>query len=132
MSNSQPLTNYGLALLRIVAGYTFLLHGSAKLFALPHVSAFDGLSVFSLLGIGGVLELVGGILLVLGLFSRITAFILSGEMAFAYFLFHASVSTFWLPLMNGGEPAVLFCFIFLFIAMTGSGAFALDNLKNRQ
>ncbi|KGQ48344.1 LuxR family transcriptional regulator, partial [Gallibacterium anatis] len=86
MSNSQSLSHYGLGLLRIVAGYTFLLHGSAKLFALPHVAAFDGLSVFSLLGIGGVLELVGGILLVLGLFSRITAFILSGEMAFAYFI----------------------------------------------
>lgn len=132
MSNSQSLSHYGLGLLRIVAGYTFLLHGSAKLFALPHVAAFDGLSVLSLLGIGGILELVGGILLVLGLFSRITAFILSGEMAFAYFLFHASVSTFWFPLMNGGEPAVLFCFIFLFIAIAGSGAFALDNLKNRQ
>ncbi len=77
---------------------------------------FDGLSVFSLLGIGGILELVGGILLVLGLFSRITAFILSGEMAFAYFLFHASVSTFWLPLMNGGEPAVLF-WVFIFLSL---------------
>ncbi|WP_414146301.1 DoxX family protein [Gallibacterium salpingitidis] len=117
--------------MRIVAGYTFLLHGSAKLFALPHVPSFDGLSVFSLLGIGGILELVGGILLVLGLFSRLAAFILSGEMAVAYFMFHASAATFALPLLNGGEAAVLFCFIFLYVAISGSGAWALDNLRKK-
>ncbi|OBX08086.1 LuxR family transcriptional regulator [Gallibacterium salpingitidis] len=127
----QALRPYGLALLRIVAGYTFLLHGSAKLFALPHVPSFDGLSVFSLLGIGGILELVGGILLVLGLFSRLAAFILSGEMAVAYFMFHASAATFALPLLNGGEAAVLFCFIFLYVAISGSGAWALDNLRKK-
>lgn len=131
MQNNQ-LSSYALALLRIVAGYTFLLHGSAKLFALPHVAYFDGLSVFSLLGFGGILELVGGALLVLGLFSRLAAFILSGEMAVAYFMFHASASTFLLPLINNGESAVLFCFIFLYIAVVGGGAFALDNIRNKR
>ncbi|MFC0322574.1 DoxX family protein [Gallibacterium melopsittaci] len=131
MTISLPLHTYALAILRIVAGYTFLLHGSAKLFALPHVASFDGLSVFSLLGIGGILELCGGILLVLGLFSRVVAFILSGEMAVAYFMFHASTSTFLLPLLNGGEAAVLFCFIFLYIAAAGSGAWAVDNLRKQ-
>ncbi|OBX05375.1 LuxR family transcriptional regulator [Gallibacterium genomosp. 3] len=132
MSSTNSLPSYGLGLLRIVAGYTFLLHGSAKLLGLPHVAMFDGLSIFSMIGIAGILELVGGILLVLGLFSRVVAFILSGEMAFAYFIGHASASTFLLPLLNGGEAAVLFCFIYLYIAVAGSGAWALDNLRNKQ
>lgn len=132
MSSTNSLPNYGLGLLRIVAGYAFLLHGSAKLLGLPHVAMFDGLSIFSMVGIAGILELVGGILLVLGLFSRVVAFILSGEMAFAYFIGHASASTFLLPLLNGGEAAVLFCFIYLYIAVAGSGAWALDNLRNKQ
>ncbi|OBX12175.1 DoxX family protein [Gallibacterium genomosp. 3] len=132
MNNTNSLANYGLGLLRIVAGYTFLLHGSAKLLGLPHVAMFDGLSIFSMIGIAGILELVGGILLVLGLFSRVVAFILSGEMAFAYFIGHASASTFLLPLLNGGEAAVLFCFIYLYIAVAGSGTWALDNLRNKQ
>lgn len=132
MSSTNSLPSYGLGLLRIVSGYTFLLHGSAKLLGLPHVAMFDGLSIFSMIGIAGILELVGGILLVLGLFSRVVAFILSGEMAFAYFIGHASASTFLLPLLNGGEAAVLFCFIYLYIAVAGSGAWALDNLRNKQ
>ena len=115
-----------LALLRIVAGYTFLLHGSAKLLSMPHVAMFDGLQLFSLYGLAGVLELVGGLLLVLGLFTRPVAFVLSGQMAVAYFMAHASQGSVLMPLLNGGESAVLFCFVFLYLFLAGGGAWALD------
>lgn len=120
-----------LALLRIVSGYLFLLHGSAKLLHVPHVPMFDNLPVMSLIGFAGVLELVGGALLVVGLFTRPTAFVLSGEMAVAYFMGHASKGQALLPLMNGGESAVLFCFIFLFIFAAGAGAFSIDGSRHR-
>ena len=116
-----------LALLRIVAGYTFLLHGSAKLLSMPHVAMFDGLQLFSLYGLAGVLELVGGLLLVLGLFTRPVAFVLSGQMAVAYFMAHASQGSVLMPLLNGGESAGLFCFVFLYLFVAGGGAWALDN-----
>ena len=116
-----------LALLRIVAGYTFLLHGSAKVLSMPHVAMFDGLQLFSLYGLAGVLELVGGLLLVLGLFTRPVAFVLSGQMAVAYFMAHASQGSVLMPLLNGGESAVLFCFVFLYLFVAGGGAWALDN-----
>ncbi len=116
-----------LALLRIVAGYTFLLHGSAKLLSMPHVAMFDGLQLFSLYGLAGVLELVGGLLLVLGLFTRPVAFVLSGQMAVAYFMAHASEGRVLMPLLNGVESAVLFCFVFLYLFVAGGGAWALDN-----
>ena len=116
-----------LALLRIVAGYTFLLHGSAKLLSMPHVAMFDGLQLFSLYGLAGVFELVGGLLLVLGLFTRPVAFVLSGQMAVAYFMAHASEGRVLMPLLNGGESAVLFCFVFLYLFVAGGGAWALDN-----
>ena len=118
---------YALALLRVVAGYTFLLHGSAKLLGMPHVAMFDGLQLFSLYGLAGVLELVGGLLLVLGLFTRPVAFVLSGQMAVAYFMAHASEGRVLMPLLNGGESAVLFCFVFLYLFVAGGGAWALDN-----
>ncbi len=127
----NALQSYALALLRVVAGYTFLLHGTAKLFAMPHVAMFDGLQLFSLMGLAGVLEVAGGALLVLGLFTRPVAFLLSGQMAVAYFMAHASKGSALLPLMNGGEPAVLFCFIFLFLAAAGGGAWALDGRLGR-
>ena len=117
------------ALLRIVAAYLFLLHGSAKLLGLPHIPHFDELQLFSLIGFAGVLELVGGVLLLIGLFTRPVAFVLSGEMAFAYSIGHASAGTALLPLMNKGEPAVLFCFIFLFFAAAGGGAWSLDAFR---
>ena len=116
-----------LALLRIVVGYTFLLHGTANLFGTPHVAMFDGLQLFTLMGLAGVLELVGGALLILGLFTRPVAFVLSGQMAVAYFMAHAKAGTTLLPLLNGGEPAVLYCFVFLYLFFAGAGAWALDN-----
>lgn len=119
------------AVLRIVTGYLFLLHGSAKLFALPHVAMFDGLQLFSLMGVAGVLELVGGFLILIGLWTRPVAFVLSGMMAVAYFMAHASsLATVHLPLLNGGEPAVLFSFIFLFLAAAGAGCWSVDTRRS--
>ncbi len=131
MLHNNPLQKFQpfvLGLLRITSAYMFLLHGTAKLFALPHIERFDNMPLFSMLGAAGVLEVAGGGLLLLGLFTRPVAFVLSGMMAVAYFMAHASQGAVLLPLMNGGEPAALFCFIFLYLAAAGSGAWALDNL----
>ena len=130
-SSAARYAPHAQALLRIVSGYLFLLHGSAKLFHIPHVAMYDGVQLVSLVGLAGVLELVGGALLVVGLFTRITAFLLSGEMAVAYFMAHASKGDPLLPLLNQGEPAVLFCFIFLFLAAAGAGAWSIDAQRSR-
>lgn len=114
-----------LAILRIATALMFMQHGSAKLFGVPHVAMFDGLKLFSLLGVGGLMELVGGLLLLVGLCTRPVAFVLSGEMAVAYFGFHAAES-FW-PMVNKGELAALYSFVFLFFAVAGPGSFALDR-----
>jgi putative oxidoreductase len=124
-------TPRALAVLRIVTGYLFLLHGSAKLLGLPRVAAFDELRLMSLPGIAGILELVGGTLLVLGLFTRPTAFVLSGLMAFAYFIGHASKGHALFPVLNGGDAAVLFCFVFLFISVAGAGRWSVDAALTR-
>jgi putative oxidoreductase len=118
-----------LAALRIVTGYLFLQHGTAKLLGVPHVAMFDHLSLFSLIGLAGVLELVGGALIVLGLFTRPAAFILSGEMAVAYFMAHASHGNVLLPTLNEGEAAVLYCFVFLFLSVAGAGAWSVDSMR---
>ena len=121
-----------LGALRIVTGYMFLWHGTAKLFAVPHVAMFDGLQLFSLVGLAGVLEVVGGALLILGLFIRPTAFILSGFMAVAYFMGHGSKGNVLLPMLNGGELAIAWSFTFLYMAVVGGGARALDNVIGRK
>lgn len=118
-----------LGALRIVSGYLFIAHGTAKLFAMPHVAMFDGLQLFSLVGLAGVLEVVGGAALILGLFTRPVAFVMSGFMAVAYFMAHASQGNALLPILNQGELAVLYSFLFLFLSAAGGGAFALDNLR---
>ncbi len=112
-----------LGLLRIATALLFLQHGTAKLLGFPHVATFDNLRLLSLVGVAGVLELAGGILLLLGVFTRPVAFILSGEMAFAYFLAHAQKSFF--PVLNQGELAALYCFVFLYLAVAGGGAWSL-------
>lgn len=112
-----------LSLLRIVAALLFLLHGTSKLFGFPPFP-MEQPAIYSTLWVAGILELVGGSLLLVGLFSRLTAFVLSGEMAIAYWMVHAPQSPF--PTVNGGEAAVLYCFIFLFIAAAGPGAWSLD------
>lgn len=114
-----------LSVLRIVTALLFLQHGTAKLLGFPHVPFFDGLSLSSLIGLAGVLELVGGLLLIAGLLTRLTAFILSGEMAFAYFIGHAPKGFF--PILNNGELAILFCFVFLYLTAAGGGAWSLDR-----
>ncbi|MGK5040294.1 DoxX family protein [Janthinobacterium sp. GB1R12] len=118
-----------LGLLRIILGFLFLQHGTAKLFGVPHVAMFDGLQLFSLMGAAGVIELVGGTLLLLGLFTRPVAFILSGQMAAAYFIAHAPAG--FLPILNGGEMAVMYCFTFLYFAAAGAGAYSLDGLRGK-
>ena len=127
MNNVSRYQPYVLGVLRIVLGYTFMLHGMAKLFGVPHVAMFDGLQLFSLMGLAGVLELVGGVLLILGWFTRPVAFILSGQMAVAYFMMHAGIDNFWLPLLNQGEAAVLYSFAFLYLSDAGAGDFSIDN-----
>jgi putative oxidoreductase len=121
-----------LAILRIVTGYLYIQHGTAKLFGFPHVPMFDNLNLFSILGVAGVLELVGGALLILGLFTRITAFLLSGEMAVAYFAFHvAHGGNLLTPILNQGELAILFSFVFLLLAAAGPGAWSIDRTPAR-
>ncbi|MES1200134.1 MAG: DoxX family protein [Pseudomonadota bacterium] len=116
-----------LSILRIVSGLLFLEHGATKLLQFPLTQMFaTAPPVGSILWIGGVLELVGGALLVIGLFTPLVAFILSGEMAFAYWMFHAPQSPF--PAVNQGDAAILFCFVFLYLAAAGAGPWSADAI----
>ena len=121
-----------LAALRVVAAFLFLQHGTAKLLHVPHVAAFDQLPALSLIGFAGMLEIVGSLLILLGLFTRPAAFILSGEMAVAYFMAHAPHGHFITPMLNQGEEAVLYCFIFLFLSVAGAGAWSIDANRGRK
>ena len=127
----QSWTPRALGALRIVAGYLFMAHGTTKLFQLPYIEMFANVPLASLAGAAGVLEVVGGAALVLGLFTRPVAFVLSGLMAFAYFIAHAPQGNALLPILNGGELAALYSFVFLFIAAAGSGSWSFDNLRKR-
>lgn len=115
-----------LTLLRIMAGLLFLEHGMQKYFGFPP-SANPGPALMSLMGLQGIIEIVGGVLIVLGLFTRPVAFILSGDMAVAYFISHFPNSFF--PINNRGDAAVLYCFIFLYLATAGGGAWSLDAAR---
>jgi putative oxidoreductase len=117
-----------LSLLRLVTAYLYLQHGTAKLLHVPHIPMFDQLRVLSRDGFAGMLEIVGSLLMLLGLFTRPVAFILSGEMAVGYFVVHARQGNFLMPALNDGEEAVLYCFIFLFLAMAGGGSWSVDAL----
>jgi putative oxidoreductase len=121
-----------LAALRVVVGFLYVQHGTAKLLHVPHVAAFDALRALSLVGFAGMLEVAGGLLLLLGLFTRRVAFILSGEMAVAYFIEHAPQGHFFSPALNQGEEAVLYCFIFLFLSVAGGGAWSADGSRGRR
>lgn len=125
--NTTAWAPRALAALRIVAGLLFLAHGVVKLFGFPEGAQPGQVELMSLMGLGAVLELVGGALLVLGLFTRPTAFVLSGEMAVAYWMFHAPKSVY--PVLNGGDAAILFCFVFLYLACAGAGAWSLDSKR---
>jgi len=113
-----------LSVLRIVTALLFMTHGTAKLFQMPHQAMFDSLQIMSLMGLQGVLEAGGGLLLLIGLFSRPVAFVLSGDMAVAYFMAHAPKNI--LPILNGGDLAVLFCFVFLYLSVAGPGPWSID------
>ncbi len=115
--------------LRIVAAFLFMAHGAQKLFAFPVTEPRIPVALMSLAGLAGVLEAFGGLLLLMGLFTRPVAFLLAGQMAAAYFMSHA-LQNFW-PLLNRGELAVLFCFIWLFIAAAGPGPWSIDALRAR-
>lgn len=114
-----------LAALRVLTGLLLLEHGTTKLFHFPATDYFPaGQALPPLMLVAGILELVGGILIVLGLFTRLTAFVLAGMLAVAYFMAHFPTSFF--PAQNGGDAAVLFCFIFLYLAAAGAGPYSLD------
>ena len=127
---TSPWSRHILSVLRIVAGLLFMSHGTMKMFGYPAgptpMPAFDPMTQ---IGLAAMLEVFGGALIVLGLLTRPVAFVLSGEMAVAYFQAHAPQSIF--PSLNNGEPAVLFCFLFLYFAFAGAGAWSIDNVLAR-
>lgn len=121
-------TPHLLSVMRIITGFLFMQHGGQKILGIPAPPrhAFD---LFSQSGVAGVLELFGGFLIVIGLFTRPVAFLLSGLMAFAYFLVHAPKG-FW-PLNNGGELAAMYSFVFLYLAAAGGGFWSIDRMRSR-
>ena len=118
-----------LGVLRIVSAFMFMLHGTVKLFGVPAVEGMGKVELMSLYGFAGVLEFVGGLLLLLGLFTRPVAFVLSGQMAVAYFMAHQPQGL--LPVQNHGELAVQWCFLFLYFWAAGPGAFSIDAMRRR-
>ena len=118
-----------LAVLRIVTAYLLIPHGTAKLFGTPRQAMFDGLELMSLFGVAGILEVFGGVLFLIGLFTRPVAFVLCGFMAAAYFMGHAGQGNVLLPMLNQGELAVLYCFVFLYFAFSGAGAWSVDAAR---
>ena len=115
-----------LSVLRLVVGLLFAEHGMAKLFGFPTATMHP--AMFQLLWFAGIIELVGGLLLAIGLFTRAAAFIMSGEMAVGYFHSHFPKSFF--PLVNGGDAAVLYCFIFFYLFVAGGGCWSFDRLRD--
>lgn len=118
-----------LSILRIITGFLFMAHGGQKLLGYPAPMPGGKAPLMTLIGVAGILESVGGFLILIGLFTRPVAFILAGFMAVAYFMAHAP-GGFW-PLLNKGELAVLYCFVFLYMAVAGGGAWSVDRLWRR-
>jgi putative oxidoreductase len=122
-------TPRALSILRIVTGLLIIQHGTAKILGFPVYPAYAGVQPLSLIGAAGFIELIGGALLILGLFTRCAAFVLSGEMAFAYFIAHAPLN--FHPLNNGGTLAILYCFACLYLASAGGGPWSVDAAMKR-
>jgi putative oxidoreductase len=122
--------DYALAFFRIVAGIVFISVGTMKVFGYPPMPPGNSVQLWSQMGIGGLMETAGGVMIVLGLFTRPVAFILSGEMAVAYFQFHAPLSIF--PTTNNGMPAILYCLWFFYLVFAGPGAWSLDGRLARR
>ncbi len=124
-------STYIYALLRIVSGFLLLWHGSQKLLGYPPQQLPPGSpppdGISPLMAVAGTIELVGGVLIMIGLFTGIAAFLASGMMAVAYFMVHFSMAAF-LPIVNRGEPAVVYCFLFLYIASRGSGVWSVESI----
>lgn len=117
-----------LSILRIMAGLLFLQHGLNKLFDFPSTATHHPYVLFTLVpGLQGLVEMVGGVLIALGLFTRPVAFVLAGDMAVAYFMAHAPKSFF--PMINMGDAAILYCFVFLYLFVAGGGVWSLDRLR---
>jgi len=127
-SSLYRLSPYFLSVLRIVAALLFLEHGLSRMFGFP--SPLPTPHVFTMYWFAGAIELAGGALLLLGLFTRPAAFIMSGEMAFAYFISHAPRGFF--PILNSGDGAILYCFIFLYLVLAGPGPWSLDAVLRRR
>jgi len=128
-SGLSSLTQYLLSLLRLAAAFVYLAHGTQKMFGVPGHSFHAPVFAATMIGAAGVIETIGGTLMLLGLFTRPVAFVISGQMAVAYFTQHAPRG-FW-PIVNGGELAVLFCFLWLFFCVAGPGPISLDALRGR-
>ena len=118
-----------LSVLRIITGLMIIQHGMAKLLGFPVVASFANLNPLSLIGAAGFIELIGGALLIIGLLTQPVAFIVSGEMAFAYFMVHAPRSFF--PLINGGTLAIMYCFTCLYLSTAGAGPWSVDAMMKR-
>jgi putative oxidoreductase len=125
----ERYTPHALAVLRIVTALIFLEHGSQKLFGFPAAPPGGLPPALSLFWFGGVLEFFGGLLLLVGLFTRCAAFVLAGEMAVAYWMVHAPKSFF--PVLNGGDAAILYCFVFLYLVFAGPGPWSIDRMRGR-
>lgn len=119
-----------LSVMRIIFGFTFMAHGTQKLFGYPPSDHGPPPAMFSFMWFGGLLEFVGGLLILIGLFTRPTAFVLSGMMAVAYWMVHGTKA--FLPLVNGGELAVVYCFAFLYLAAAGAGPWSVDAAMKRE
>ena len=129
LENMAAWAPRALSVLRIITGLMIIQHGMAKLIGFPAVPAFANLNPMSLIGAAGFIELIGGALLIIGFLTQPVAFIISGEMAFAYFMAHAPKSFF--PLINGGTLAIIFCFACLYLSTAGAGPWSVDAATKR-
>jgi putative oxidoreductase len=129
-TTSAPSTFGLLSVLRIFTGLALLQHGTGKILGFPVVPSFAHVQIGSLTGVGGLIELIGGVLFAIGLFTRPVAFVLSGFTAAAYFIAHASKGFY--PVLNGGELAALYCFVFLYFSFAGAGPWSVDALIRRK